>query len=318
MPAALLNPCWPLRCPPSPVAPPAGATQTQVADQASRIVAAVAKLLGPGAVVPPFLASVSGGPGEEALGEAAFSVTSADQGSGGSKGSGGLYRIQSAPGTSPFTTPSPFSGLDAGWLQFEGPSYISLQEDMSVQSSDAAQGGAGGGKHIQQHKGKGGAGVSKKDTASTVNAPAAAAGKPVVVTLAAAGDDPLELYASASDAAAAATLVGELAAMGLVLEKQPAVVPYLVSWATNVGGGQSQDVQGATPTRCGGPAAPLCCRPARLSSWTPPQRRRRRPRPSLWRQRRLLLRLTAPPPARPHPAQRPQLLAPAAAPAAPA
>lgn len=218
----------------------AGATQTQVADQASRVVAAVAKLLGRHASEAPFVAAVAGGPGaEEALGEGAFRVASAGAG-------GGLYRIQSAPGANPFTSASPFNGLADGWLQFEGPSYTSL----STQSADAQE--DAGGEHADKGsvKDKGKGALSKKDTN---NDP----GSAVVVTLAAPSGDPEALYSRATDAEALATLVGELGAMGLVLDREPSVVAFKVraGWGLTCGW-----------RRCRRPAVWLCALRQRRST----------------------------------------------------
>lgn len=101
----------------SPFAPSAGATPQQVRDQADRLAAAVAQLLGPGASSP-FVAEAAGGPSDgmapDAAGESTFSVQSVSV---------------------PVGRPASGPGLPKdGFMQFEGLTY-GPEESFSIQSS---------------------------------------------------------------------------------------------------------------------------------------------------------------------------------------
>lgn len=113
-----------------------GATQTQVASQASRISAAVGQMLSPGVTSTPAVVSLSGGPGasDSHSGARAVAGHQAQQAE-----EAGLS-VQSAPtgqqASGPFL-------LKDGFMQFEGPTYPSEGSTLSIQSVEDGTSGSG-------------------------------------------------------------------------------------------------------------------------------------------------------------------------------
>lgn len=138
-----------------------GATKQQVKDQADRLAAAVAALLGPGASRP-FVAATTGGPADGMAADPAGE---------------GTLRVQSLPVGRPASGP----GLPQdGFMQFEGLTYgPEEQASFSIQGGAAATSGQVGARSM----------------------PGAPVAEPLSVTLAAAGDDPLALHQHAADPA---------------------------------------------------------------------------------------------------------------------
>ncbi|KAI7840372.1 hypothetical protein COHA_005916 [Chlorella ohadii] len=138
----------------------AGATQTQVADQASRISSAVAQMLSPGMTGTPAVVALRGGPGASDSHSGARAVAG-QQAQQAQREQEASLAVQSAPVGQPAS--GPFL-LKDGFMQFEGPTYPPSEPGLlSIQS---AEDGTGSGD--------------------------------VQVVLAASGSDPLVLYQHAS------------------------------------------------------------------------------------------------------------------------
>ncbi|PRW56282.1 hypothetical protein C2E21_4979 [Chlorella sorokiniana] len=169
----------------------AGATQTQVASQSSRISSAVAQLLSPGVTSTPAVVALSGGPGasdshsgaQAAIGQQAEQAQQEKEAS---------LAVQSAPVGQPAS--GPFL-LKDGFMQFEGPTYPSERSTLSIQSVEDGTRGSSNGD--------------------------------VQVVLATAGSDPRVLYEHASSPDRQEALAGALAGMGLTMSGLPQVTPIL-------------------------------------------------------------------------------------------
>lgn len=116
---------------------PAGATQTQVADQASRISSAVAQMLSPGMTGTPAVVALRGGPGASDSHSGARAVAG-QQAQQAQREQEASLAVQSAPVGQPAS--DPFL-LKDGFMQFEGPTYPPSEPGLlSIQSAEDGTG----------------------------------------------------------------------------------------------------------------------------------------------------------------------------------